>query len=340
MPLEVGHQIVPLIGTAYSKKVPYVPAQPAQAPAAATPAAAPPAEERRPVRAEFAEPNANAEFWHPNVAPSLQPCTLYVRAGARSVLTQLVTATSTTKSIHHMVVLPSSTKTSSLAWSAEEMVAATGFMSAQSFTKLGLFTWFNATGAKVPKDGAENFHVESFFYFFYSARTLAYPAATQDGMTFKAKRDASGATLQLPNDDAYTILLLMTGASGHHASAKQLRQRRWKQELADFDFQIIYRPANHQVQSDALSRREEEEPTNEEDQLLSPTQLCIIGTDKIIDPQLIESIEEAQDQNERSQLDAVVSRFRYQCLPVPPSEPPSLLEIEDMEDIIAAPGGT
>ncbi|KAJ3131349.1 hypothetical protein HDU90_008340 [Geranomyces variabilis] len=39
------------------------------------------------------------------------------------------------------------------------------------------------------------------------------------------------------------------------------------------------------------------------------------------------------------QSDAVVSWFRYQCLPVPPSEPPSLLEIEDMEDIIAAPGG-
>ncbi|KAJ3176179.1 hypothetical protein HDU87_005394 [Geranomyces variabilis] len=39
------------------------------------------------------------------------------------------------------------------------------------------------------------------------------------------------------------------------------------------------------------------------------------------------------------QSDAVVSRFRYQCLPVPPSEPPSLLEIEDMEEIIAAPGG-
>ncbi|KAJ3144587.1 hypothetical protein HDU89_008148 [Geranomyces variabilis] len=32
------------------------------------------------------------------------------------------------------------------------------------------------------------------------------------------------------------------------------------------------------------------------------------------------------------QSDAVVSRFRYQCLP-------SLLEVEDMEDIIAAPGG-
>ncbi|KAJ3144146.1 hypothetical protein HDU86_002577 [Geranomyces michiganensis] len=244
MPFEMALQIVRDIGNAYSLGRPYIPAA---APIAEQPRDEPQLKQERPARAEFTEPADRSEYWHPEIAPSLQATTIFQRTGDWNALTNLVTTQTSVKYVHHMVVLWSSKwwrqgfdgdlknilnqdfVACVVCKTALEMVEAQKFMARHSFDHLGMFTWFNSTGQKPPKAGDDNFHVRSFFYFMffgsspvrtalgYGARTLAYPAATQDGMSSKAKRDASGTISTIPIDATYTILLLMTGTSSYWA---------------------------------------------------------------------------------------------------------------------------